>query len=166
MTTRELTTKELLLHITRAAYDGDGMSLLCGVFPWKWDPSQSDVVPDPERKLTDEVARRETEFSSWTILKVLQHVAQCKAGYMVEAFGEPPEPFPPSGGDLQSELAYLEATHSYLVACLENIDEADLSKPVPTSWHGETAANLFWVMAQHDVDHGSQIVSLRKLVEH
>jgi uncharacterized damage-inducible protein DinB len=159
-----MTTKELLLHITRKAYDGE-MSVLRGVFPWKWDPSQNDLVPDPGRALTDDVARRETELSSWTILKVLRHVAQCKAGYMVEAFGEPPEPLPPAGEDLESVLAYLEATQKLLVTCLENMDEADMGKPVPTSWHGETAANLFWVMAQHDVDHGSQIVSLRKLVE-
>ena len=159
-----MTAKELLLHITRTAYSNDEMGLLCGVFPWTWAPSQG-LVPDPERNLTDDVARRETSLSSWTILKVLHHVTECKAGYIVEAFGEPSEPFPPVGDDLQSTLAYLEATHKYLVACLENIDEVDLGKPVPTSWHGETAANLFWVMAQHDVDHGSQIVSLRKLVE-
>jgi len=166
MTTRELTTKELLLHITRTAYRNDEMALLCGVFPWKWDTSQNDLVPDPERALTDDVARRETEYSSWTILKVLQHVAKCKAGYMVEAFGEPPVPLPPLGEDLESVLAYLEATQKLLVTCLESMDEADLGRPVPTSWHGETAGNLFWVMAQHDVDHGSQMVSLRKLVEH
>jgi uncharacterized damage-inducible protein DinB len=159
-----MTTKELLLHITRTAYRSDEMALLCGVFPWKWEPGQG-LVPDTERRLTDDVARRETELSSWTMLKVLQHVAECKAGYMVEAFGEPPEALPPVGDDLDSVLAYLEATQKLLVTCLENMDDADLGKPVPTSWHGETAANLFWVMAQHDVDHGSQIVSLRKLVE-
>ena len=82
-----------------------------------------------------------------------------------EAFGEPSSPLPPVGDDLESALAYLEATRTLLVACLENMDEEALREPVPTSWHGETSANLFWVMAQHDVDHGSQIVSLRKLVE-
>jgi len=159
-----VTTKELLLNITRAAYDGDEMSLLCGVFPRKWAPPNG-VVPDPERNLTNDVARQETHLSSWTILKILQHVGQCKATYMNQAFGEPPHPFPPVGDDLASALAHLEAAHRYLVACLENVDETDLDKPVPTSWHGETAANLFWVMAQHDVDHGSQLVCLRKLVE-
>jgi uncharacterized damage-inducible protein DinB len=159
-----MTTKELLLHITRTAYRNDEMALLCAVFPHKWEPGQG-LVPDTDRALTGDVARRETELSSWTILKVLKHVADCKAGYMAEAFGEPPEPFPPVGDDLPSMLAYLQATQDYLVVCLESVEEADLGRPVPTSWHGETAANLFWVMAQHDVDHGSQIVSLRKLVE-
>jgi hypothetical protein len=159
-----VTTKELLLRITRAAYGGDEMSLLCGVFPWKWAPSQG-LVPDPERSLTDDIARRDADHSSWTVLKVLKHVAECKAGYMIQAFGEPPQPFPPPGDDLRSVLTYLETTQTYLMTCLKKIDEADLGKPVPTPWHGETAANLFWVMAQHDVDHGSQIVSLRKLVE-
>jgi uncharacterized damage-inducible protein DinB len=160
-----MTTKELLLHITRTAYRNDEMALLCGVFPWKWDTTTNDLVPDPERELTDEVARRQKKISSWTILTVLQHVAECKAGYMAEAFGEPPEPLPPAGDDLPSVLAYLESTQQHLVSCLEGMAEEDLDKPVPTSWHGETAANLFWVMAQHDVNHGSQILSLRKLVE-
>jgi uncharacterized damage-inducible protein DinB len=159
-----MTAKELLLHITRTAYDGDEMSLLCGVFPYKWDDAINDLVPDPERALTDQVARRETERSSWSILRVLEHVAECKAGYMVQAFGEPDETFPPQGDDLESVLAYLAATQAYLVTCLEGMDEVSLGQPVPTEWHGETAANLFWVMAQHDVDHGSQIVNLRNLV--
>ena len=159
-----MTTKELLLHITRAAYDGDEMSLLCGVFPSKWLPPDG-LVRDPERSLTDGVARQETDLSSWTILKILRHVADCKAGYMIQAFGQPPQSFPLPGDDLESVLAFLEATHRHLITSLQNTDEADLNEPVPTSWHGETAANLFWVMAQHDVDHGSQIVSLRKLVE-
>ena len=159
-----MTTKELLLHITRTAYRNDEMALLCAVFPHKWEPGQG-PVPDTDRALTDDVARRETELSSWTVVRVLKHVADCKAGYMVEAFGEPPEPFPPTGDDLSSTLAHLQATQDYLVACLEGLEDADLGRPVPTSWHGETAANLFWVMAQHDVDHGSQITSLRKLVE-
>lgn len=159
-----MTTKELLLHITRAAYGGDEMSLLSGVFPWTWSPSQG-LIPDPERNLTDDIARREIDLSSWTILKVLQHVAECKAGYMTQAFGEPPQPLPPAGDDLRSVLTCLEAAQRYLMDCLEGMDDADLDRPVPTPWHGETAANLFWVMAQHDVDHGSQIISLRKLVE-
>ena len=161
-----MTTKELLLHITRTAYRNDEMALLCGVFPWKWDTEKNDLVPDRDRELTDDVAQRETDASSWTILRVLQHVAECKAGYMVEAFGEPTEPLPPVGEDLPSVLSYLKATQDLLVSCLQGLVEEDLSKPVPTSWHGETAANLFWVMAQHDVNHGSQILSLRKLVEH
>lgn len=160
-----MTTKELLLHITRTSYRNDEMALLCGVFPWKWDTAKNDLVPDRDRELTDDVAQRETDASSWTILRVLQHVAECKAGYMVEAFGEPLEPLPSMGGDLPSVLEYLEATQRLLVSCLEGMAEEDLGKPVSTSWHGETAANLFWVMAQHDVNHGSQIVSLRKLVE-
>jgi hypothetical protein len=159
-----MTTKELLLHITRAAYDGDEMSLLCGMFPRKWVPPD-DLVPDPARNLTDDVARRETGLSSWTILSVLQHVADCKAMYMAQAFGEPPCALPPAGDNLQSILAYLDAAHNYLTTCLGSMDDANLDQPVPTSCHGETAANLFWVMAQHDVNQGSQLVSLRKLAE-
>lgn len=159
-----MTTKEFLLHITRLAYNGDEMSLLCGVYARKWVPPDN-LVPDPGRDLTDVVARRQTELSSWTILNVLRHVADVKAMYMIQAFGEPPRPFPPAGDDLESVLAYLDAAQDYLATCLENLDEADLDRPVPTTAHGETAAHLFWVMAQHDVNHGSQILSLRKIVE-
>lgn len=160
-----MTIQEFLLHITTLAYNGDEMSLLCGVFPRRWVPPDN-LVPDPERNLTDAVARRETELSSWTMLKVLQHVADCKAMYMTQAFGEPPQPFPAVGDDLESVLAYLDAAHDYLITCLANLDETDLGKPLPTTAHGESAAHLFWVMAQHDVNHGSQILSLRKIVEH
>ena len=83
-----MTTKERLLNITRAGYDGDETSLLRDVFPSEWVPPD-DLMPDPGRNLT----------------------------------------------------------------------------PVPTSCHGEIAANAFWAMVQHDVNHGSQLISLRKLAE-
>jgi hypothetical protein len=36
---------------------------------------------------------------------------------------------------------------------------------VPTDWHGESAAHLLWVLAQHDVAHGAQIGVLRDAIE-
>jgi hypothetical protein len=159
-----MTAKELLLHVTRQAYRADEMSLLTGVFPWKYQPP-GPPEPDPDRNLTDAAARRKPDGWHRSVLDILKHVAQCKASYMTQAFGPPPEPLPEVGETPASVLACLDTAQAYVLACLAGIDEADLDKPVPTDFHGESAANLFWVLAQHDVAHGSQIDVLRESIE-
>lgn len=159
-----MTIKAALLHGTRCAYEGEEMSLLCEVYAHKWVPPDG-LIRDPGRDLTDAVARIRPETWHRSILDILTHVAECKTMYMIQAFGPPPHPLSAPGDSLQSVLRALDEAHGYLVACLERIDEAELGKPVPTNCHGETAANLFWVLAQHDVSHGSQIGVLRAMAE-
>ncbi len=89
-------------------------------------------------------------------------MADCKAMYLTQAFGQPPEPFPPAGDTLGSLLAYLDAVQRYQAACLQGLSDEALDQPVPTSGHGESAAHLFWVLAQHDVYHGTQIGMVRE----
>lgn len=156
-----MTARELLLHETKLAYQSDEMALLSGVLPWKWQPP-GPPVPDPARNLTDQAARRKPDCWHQSILDILKHVAKCKMGYMTQAFGPPAKPPGEPGETLESVLAYLEAAQGYLLACLEGLDEADLARPVQTDFHGESAANLFWVLAQHDVAHGSQIDVIRE----
>jgi uncharacterized damage-inducible protein DinB len=155
-----MTAKQLLLHMARQSYNADEMALLTGVFPWKWQPP-GPPVPDADRNLTDEAARTKPDCWHQSILDILVHVGVCKVGYMTQAFGEPAEALPEIGRTLESVLTYLDAAQALVVACLEAIDEGDLGKPVTTEYHGQSAANLFWVLAQHDVAHGSQIDVLR-----
>ena len=155
-----MTTKELLQHATAQAYNGDEMSLLCGVFPRKWVPPDN-LIPDPDHNLTHDQACADSSVWYQPIWKILKHVADCKAMYATQAFGEPSKPFPTEGESLESLLEYLGATHQYLEHCVGEIEETDLAKPVPASSHGESAANLFWVLAQHDVSHGAQIQVIR-----
>jgi uncharacterized damage-inducible protein DinB len=138
--------KELVLHETKRAYDWDEMCMLSAV-----------------RGLTTELARREPE-GLWyqSIWQIIHHVAICQLMYMKQAFGEPAEPIAEPGETIESLLEYLDVCYHYRLACLERIDEDDLAKPVPTDWHGESAANLFWVMVQHDVNHAGQIMVLRE----
>ena len=82
--------------------------------------------------------------------------------YMSQAFAPPTHPLPPMGTSLESTLVYLDAAQRYVLACLESLDEADLGKPVPTTCHGQSAANLFRVLTQHDINHSSQIEVLRE----
>ena len=144
-----MTCKELLLHETRRAHDWDEMCMLSAV-----------------RGLTTEVARREPE-ALWhqSIWQIIHHVAVCQLIYMKQAFGEPSEPIPEPGDTIESLLEYLDACYRYRLQCLERIDEKGLAEPVPTDWHGESAADLFWVMIQHDVNHAGQIVVLREALE-
>lgn len=156
-----MTAKQLLLHMTRLAYNADEMALLTSVYPWTWRPP-GPAVRDPARDLTDEQARAKPDGWHRSILDILRHVAECKVAYMTQAFGEPPEPLGEAGQTLEDVLAWLDAAQRLVVARLEAIDEADLAKPVQTDHHGESAANLFWVLAQHDVAHGSQIELIRE----
>lgn len=154
----------MLGRMTAEAYNGDEMSLLCGVFARRWEPPDN-LVPDPERNLTADGAKRKAAGWDSSILDLLRHVAECKAMYMEQAFGAPAEGFGAPGEELGSVLAYLNATHAYLVACLDKIPDEDLGRSVSTQCHGESAANLFRVLAQHDIHHGSQIKLIRRLAE-
>ncbi|HJN16521.1 MAG TPA: DinB family protein [Armatimonadota bacterium] len=141
-----MTLRDLLLHETERAYDWDEMCMKAAT-----------------RGLTTEAARRSTD-GVWhcPIWSIIDHVARCDLMYMIQAFGDPPKPVAEPGDTIESLLEYLEACHAYRVHCLEQIAEDDLAKPVPTAWHGESAANLFWTMIQHDVSHAGQITVIRE----
>jgi len=156
-----MTCKEMLQHAAASAYSGDEMSLLCAVYARKWVPPDN-LIRDPDSDLTEQQAKAKSPAWYRSIWEILKHVADCKAMYAKQAFGEPPEPFPGVGDTLESLLAYLDTTHKYVERCLSEIDEGALAMPVATSCHGESAANLFWVLAQHDVAHGAQIEVIRE----
>ena len=157
-----MATKEFLLKLTASAYDGDEMSLLCGVYARKWDDTKG-VVPDPYNDLTDEGANVPAPNWGRTPLDVIKHVADCKAMYMEQAFGSPSTPRPEPVDTLKSLLRYLDSTHKYVTVCLGALCEDDLQKPLPTQCHGESAANLFRVLAQHDIYNGAYINAIRRV---
>jgi uncharacterized damage-inducible protein DinB len=159
-----LTARDLLLHVTERAYNADEMALLSDVFPWRFEPPDR-LVREPSRDLTEAVAKAKPESWHQSIYDILVHVARCEAGYLEQAFGPPPEPYPAMGKTLAELLAHLDAVQRRAVACIEALDEAALAEPVPTDFHGESAANLLWVLAQHDVYHGAQIGVLREAIE-
>jgi len=76
-----VTAKELLLHITKLAYNADEMALLSDVFPWRLELSGK-LERDPSRDLTEEVARAKPHCWYQSIHDILVHVAKCKAGYL------------------------------------------------------------------------------------
>jgi len=156
-----MTAKQLLLHETIQAYDFEEMSLLTSVKGWKRDNATSSEVRAPERNLPDELANREPLHWHRGIIAILEHVAYCKIMYLTQAFGTPPAPLPDSDGTLASVLARLDAARAGLIDCLQKLPDEKLSDPVLTQFHGVSAANVFWVLAQHDVCHGSQIDMLR-----
>ena len=158
-----MTGKELLLHETRRAYDWDEMSLLSATRPYDFGPhTEWKSVRNPAADLTTEQTRLPRAGWHRTVWEVIEHVAGCKLGYMTQAFGAPSEAPPAVDDTLESLMANLQASHEYLLACLESTTDEALAQPVPVG-HGETLANLFWVLAQHDVVHGSQIEVLREV---
>lgn len=159
-----MTKKDLLLHLTNISFDGTNNSLLIGIRPTMWVPPDR-TMPDLENYLTEEQAKKRPDCWHRSVFEILHHVADYKAKFIIQAFGPPEKPLPQVGRTLESAVAYLEAAHEYVVECLERIPEEDLDKPVRTECHGETAAILFSVLAQHDAKHGGEIQVLRNYLK-
>ena len=155
-----MTSKKLLKDVTNLSYNGNEMSLLGGVYTRKWVPPDN-LIPDPQNNLTEDQDGAVSTIWEHSIWEILEHVAGCKSMYAVQAFGQPVEPFPEIGDSLQSLLTHLDSVHRYVVDCLDGMDDEALASPVPTTCHGDSAANLFLVMARHDVCHGAQIQMIR-----
>lgn len=160
-----MTLKSHLMFMTREAYCGDDMSLLSGVYTRRWEPP-GDLVPDPDGYLKEEEAHLLAPGWHRSILDILHHVADSKILYMSQAFGPPIDPLPEEGETLQDALTRLAAGQRMVESCLENLDEAELCRPVPTQCHGDSAAHLFRTLAQHDINHGAQIEVLLSVLRH
>lgn len=167
-----MTAKQLLTQITNQAYDagsitdqlgesGFDMSLLTGVRTWAWDSRANKAVRSPEMDMTDDVAQRIAGFGGGDIVAILGHVAWVKETYIGQAFGSPPEAFLADTGTLESMLMRLDVAQSYLTACLRQMPDEKLPDAVAARYYGGSAANLFLVLAQHDVYHGGQICLIR-----
>jgi uncharacterized damage-inducible protein DinB len=138
--------KDLLLKQTEDAFARDEeMSLLCSV-----------------KDLTQSETEWRINPTTWTIEEVLYHVASCKLEYCKQAFGKWTEEIPHPFGDIHRMIELAKRAHAHVVQCLEGCSEGDLRQPVPTTFHGESAAHLFWVLIMHDISHGAQIRTIRR----
>jgi hypothetical protein len=140
-----LKTKDLLLKQLHDAYSGDDeMSLKASL----GDLSQEEAV----WRLND---------TTWTVEEILYHVAACEIEYCLQGFGKRLDYDKPLG-DVAQMLELLDRAHTHLVGCLEALPGEALDEPIPTQWHGESAAHFFWVMIMHRVSHAAQIRTIRR----
>jgi hypothetical protein len=141
----EMNAKELLRKELSDAYAGDDeMSL---------QASLGDLAPEEAGwRLND---------TTWTVAEIVYHVASCEIEYCRQGFGQGFEYGKPLD-DVPQLLALLDRAHTLLVRCLESCSEEALEKPIPTRWHGESAAHFFWIMVMHRVSHAAQIRTIRR----
>ena len=140
-----MNAKQLLLKQLHDAYAGDDeMSLQASL-----------------GDLSQEEASWRMNDTTWTIEEILYHVAACEIGYCRQGFGKDLAHSRPIG-DIDQGLKLLDVAHAHLVGCLEALPEEALDQPIPTQWHGESAAHFFWIMIMHRVSHAAQIRTIRR----
>jgi hypothetical protein len=140
-----MNVKELLLTQLRDAYSGDDeMSLLA---------SLGDLSPE-------EAAWRLND-KTWTVAEIVYHVASCEIDYCMQGFGQGIE-YGRSLDDVPGLLALLDQAHELLTRCLQGCPHEALDEPIPTRFHGESAAHFFWIMIMHRVSHAAQIRTIRR----
>lgn len=141
--------KALLIKQTREAFaDNDEMSVKAGT-----------------KGLTQETASWKPNERTRTIEEILHHLAWCKVWYCKQAFGDCDLPDNLSVGDLGATLDWLEVAQRHLEECLNSRSLEELAQPVPTKFHGSSAAHLFWILLMHDVWHTGQIKTIRRQYE-
>jgi len=142
---RRVNAKQLLLKQLHDAYSGDDeMSL---------QASLGDLSPEEASwRLND---------TTWTIAEIVYHIASCEIEYCRQGFDRAIE-YDKSLDDVPRLLALLDRAHELLVRCLQHCSEDDLDKPIPTDFHGGSAAHFFWVMIMHRVSHAAQIRTIRR----
>ena len=138
-----LDTKKLLIKQTLEAFEGE-MSLM-------------GALDD----LTQEEASWRFNNTTWTIEEIIYHVASCKIEYCKQGFGQS-VPYDKLLDDVSALLANLDQAHELMARCLTGCTEEALDQPIPTQWHGESAAHFFWIMVMHRVSHAAQIRTLRR----
>lgn len=101
-----------------------------------------------------------------TIAWKIAHLHACKLMYYEYAFGD--------GKLIWDEieiphnateaLTMLEGAHRQLSRVLDDLDETDMERMVPTNWGEQWPIwRIFWVMILHDLTHGAEIGCLRDL---
>jgi hypothetical protein len=111
--------------------------------------------------LSQEEAAWRMNDTTWTIKEILYHVASCEIEYCRQGFGKGIGHGKPNG-NVEQMLKLLDQAHVHLVGCLEALPDEALDEPIPTQWHGESAAHFFWIMILHRASHAAQIRSIRR----
>lgn len=101
-----------------------------------------------------------------TIAWKIAHLHACKLMYYEYAFGEGRLTWDEIDipHNATEAITMLEDAHRQLRQVLDDLDETDMDKIVPTNW-GELWPiwRIFWVMILHDLTHGAEIGCLRDL---
>lgn len=140
-----MNAKQLLLKQLQDVYSGnDEMSLLVSF-----------------QGLAQEEAARRLNDTTWTVEEIVYHVASCEIEYCRQGFGQGIEYDKPLG-DIGRGLALLEQAHELIARCLQACPVEALDEPIPTRYHGESAAHFFWIMILHRASHAAQIRTLRR----
>ena len=144
-----MNAKQLLLKQLHDAYSGDDeMSLLASL-----------------GDLSAEEAGRRLNDTTWTIGEILYHVYSCEIEYCKQGFGRAIDPdgvYDKPLEDVAALLGRLDQAQALMVRCLDECSDEALDQPIPTQWHGESAARFFWIMVMHRVSHAAQIRTLRR----
>lgn len=139
--------KELLLKQTAEAFGGnDEMSLKASLR--QITPAEASWRPGEKVRTAEQIVR---------------HLAWCKSWYCEQGFGTPMLTIDERASDLDQAIALLEESQRVLVQCLESCSEERLPQPIPTKFHGESAAHFFWIMLMHDLYHAGQIRTRRTM---
>ena len=142
-----LTAKTLLLKQTREAFSvNDEMSLLAAL-----------------HTITQEEASWQPAPGLRTAEQIVRHLAWCKSWYCQQGFARPMLTIDENAHNIAEALQLLTAAHQTLTDCLESCPDDALNEPIPTQFHGESAAHFFWIMLMHDLWHAGQIKTRRRL---
>jgi hypothetical protein len=140
-----MNAKQLLLEQLHDVYSGDDeMSLHASL-----------------GELTPEEAAWRLNDTTWTIAEIIYHVASCEIEYCRQGFAQGFEYDKPLE-DVSQLLALLGRAHELMLRCLGECSDEALDQPIPTEWHGESAAHFFWIMILHRASHAAQIRTLRR----
>lgn len=140
-----MNTRQLLLKQLQDAHSGDDeMSL---------QASLADLT-------VEELGWRMND-TTWTIGEILYHLYSCEIEYCKQGFGQS-IPYDRPLDDVGALLALLDQAHALMMRCLSACPEEALDQPIPTRWHGESAAHFFWMMVMHRVGHAAQVRTLRR----
>jgi uncharacterized damage-inducible protein DinB len=140
-----MTAKELLRKQLYDCYSGDDeMSLQASL-----------------GDLTAEEAAWRLNDRSWTIAEILYHLYSCEIEYCKQGFGQS-VPYNKPLDDVPALLALLDQVQALMLRCVDACTEEALDRPIPTQWHGESAAHFFWIMVMHRVSHAAQIRTIRR----
>lgn len=112
--------------------------------------------------LSQEEASWRFNDTTWTIEEILYHVASCKIEYCRQGFGKWQSDYGKPLGRIDRMMELLDRAQEHLLECLRECSEQDLTKPIATAFHGESAAHFFSIMLMHDISHGAQIGMIRR----
>lgn len=159
---KEFKLKSTLLNLLQKCFDDSEMSIMSSLRGYKWEPPDS-LIRETKNDVIETTVN--AEIGGWypKIIDILKHVVECDEMYMEQAFNYTKSN---SANDFSSLKNRLKEVHSFWLHMIDELSKEDLRNPAKTNFHGESAVNLFTVLARHHVNHGAQIKVLRKYLKY